>query len=105
MGRTFLIPQEDGQILRVRIVKAIDDHDGKPQKDSTRLKFICSTKNDAVEDAFTCNEILDHVNNSEDDDLVEWKFKSITAHEGPVPRSHLNYNGSLYTLKIEWENG
>ena len=81
MGRTFLIPQEDGKLLRSRIVKSIDEHDGKLQRDSTRLKFICSTKYGAVEDAFTYNEMLDHINNSEDDDLVEWKFKSITAHK------------------------
>ena len=40
VGRTFLIPQEDGQRLRARMVKAIDDHDGKLQRDSTILKFI-----------------------------------------------------------------
>ena len=49
---TFLIPQENGQRLRARIVKVIDDHDGKIQRDSTRLKFICYTKGDAVEDVF-----------------------------------------------------
>ena len=53
VGRTFIILQEDGQLLRARIVKAIDDHDGKPQRDSTSLKFIFSTKYDTVEDAFT----------------------------------------------------
>ena len=40
VGRTFLIPQEDGQHIRARIVKAIDNYDGKLQRDSTRLKFI-----------------------------------------------------------------
>ena len=94
MGRTFLIPQEDGQRLRARIVKTIDDYDGKLQRDSTRLKFIFCTKDDTAEDVFTYNEILDCINNSEDDDLIEWKFKHVTSHEGPLPRSHPNYNGS-----------
>ena len=105
VGRTFLIPQEDGQRLRARIVKAIDDYEGDLQRDSSRMKFICSTKDDTVEDVFTYNKILDHINVSEDDDLIEWKFKAITAHEGPLATSHPNYNGSSYNLRIEWENG
>ena len=60
---------------------------------------------DTIEEIFTYNELLDHINNSEEDDLIEWKFKAITAHEGPLPRSHPNYNGSPYNLTIEWENG
>ena len=30
--------------------------------------------------------------------------KETTAHEGPLPRIHPNYNGSPYNLSIEWEN-
>ena len=32
VGRTFIIPQEDGQHIRARIVKAIDDHDGNSRE-------------------------------------------------------------------------
>ena len=59
VGRTFLIPQEDGQRLWDRIVKAIDDYKGDIQRDSSRMKIICFAKYDKVEDVFTCNEILD----------------------------------------------
>ena len=69
--RTFLIPLEDIQLLRPRIVKTIDDYEGDLHRDSSRIKFICSTKHDKVEDFFTYNEILDYINKSEDDDLVE----------------------------------
>ena len=42
VGRICLIPQEDSQRLRARIVKAIDDYDGKLQRDSisTRLQAL-----------------------------------------------------------------
>ena len=88
VGRNFLMSQEDSQRLRSRIVKAIDDQQIK--RDSERLKFICSTKYDIVEDLFTYNETLNHINNSENDDLVEWKFKLITSHEGHLARSRSN---------------
>ena len=67
------------------------------------MKFVCSMKDDTIEETFAYNELLDLVNNSEEDELVEWK--AILAHEGLLVRSHTNYNGSPYSLKIEWEMG
>ena len=46
VGSTFLIPQEDIQHLRARIVKASDNYDGKLQRDSERLKVIYLTFRD-----------------------------------------------------------
>ena len=63
VGSAFLITQEDDQLLRAIIVKDIDYHDIKIQLDYSRLKFIFWKKDDAVEDLFTCNEILDQINN------------------------------------------
>ena len=70
--------------------------------------------NDTIEEIFTYNESLDHVTNSEEDDLIEWTFKVITSYEGSLPRTYPNYNGSTYNsstynsstynLTIEWEN-
>ena len=85
VGRTFLAHKEDGQRLRARIVRALNDYKGDLARDSSHLKFTCSMQDDAVEELFTCNETLDHLNNFEEDDLVEWRFKSITGHEGPLP--------------------
>ena len=69
------------------------------------MKFIFSTKDDAVECVFTYNTILDHNNKSEDDDLIEWKFKAVAAHEGSLSTSRPNYNGYPCNLIIELENG
>ena len=60
---------------------------------------------DTIEEIFTYNELLDHISNSEEDALIEWKFKEITAYEGPLPRTNPNYNGSPHDLTIEWEKG
>ena len=49
-------------------------------------------------------EMLDHARKSEDNDLVEWKYKSITAHKGILQRSHLSCNSSPCNLRIKWEN-
>ena len=102
VGRIFLLNKEDGQRLRNSIVKALDDFDGNLARDPSRLKIVCSMNDETIEEIFTYNESLDHINNSEEDDLIEWKFKEITAHEGPLPRTHPKYNGSPCNLAIEW---
>ena len=48
-GRTFLVDKEDGQHLRARIVKAIDDYEGDLDRDYSRLKLVCSMQDETVE--------------------------------------------------------
>ena len=59
VGRSFLRTEEDGQRLRVKIVKAIETYEDELHKNSARREFICSTKEDQVEEILTYNEILD----------------------------------------------
>ena len=40
VGRTFLLPQEDGERHRARIIKVIDDHNSNLANDSKRIKFL-----------------------------------------------------------------
>ena len=84
VGMTFFLNKEGGKCLRARIVKTLDNHEG--------LRFVCSMQDDTVEEVCTCNEILDYINNSEEEDLVEWKFQAIPAHEGPLLQLHPNCN-------------
>ena len=80
VGRTFLPNKQGGQRLRARIFKALYDFEVSLDRDSSRLKFVYSMSDDTIEVMFTYNESLDQINNSEEDDLIEWKFKEITAH-------------------------
>ena len=106
VGRNFLLPgSEDGQRLRATIVNALDDHDSNLHKNSSRLKFTCMTKEDAVEETFSCNELLTHLNDSEEHDVVEWKSYAIATYEGPLAQHHPNHNNSLHNVCLEWETG
>ena len=79
VGRSFLPTEEDGQRLHVKIVKAIETHDDELDKNSARREFICSTKDDQVEEILTCNEILELIEDQQDEDAVEWRFRCIKA--------------------------
>ena len=73
-------------------------------KNSARREFICSTKEDQVEEILTYNEILELLE-QKDEDTVERRFKCIKAHEGPLATNQPNCKGSKHNVMIEWENG
>ena len=100
VGRTFLLNKEGNQRLRACIVKPIDYFEGDLTRFSSRLKFVCIMSDDAIEETFTCNELLYHINNSEEDDIIEWEFRETKSHEGPLPRTHPNFNRSPCSLTI-----
>ena len=88
IGRTFLLDnQEDGQLYRARIAKAIDDHESSIEENPTRIKFVCSVNNDKAEEIFTYNKILDFISKDEERNTL-WKFKRISAHQGPLTPDH-----------------
>jgi hypothetical protein len=104
VGRTFLMPpQEDGQRFRARIVRAIEEHEKGLAQESARLKFLCAVNDDQFEEIVSYNDLLTHL--EADDDNTVWKFKRITAHQGPLTPKDDGWNGSTYNVMIEWENG
>ena len=106
VGRTFLLkPQEeDGQRFRARIVRSIQDQEDDLVKNPTRISFLLSLDDDTREEIMSYNEVLNHIEDTHEDNVV-WKFRRITAHEGPLRPTHPSYKGSEYNVMIEWENG
>ena len=97
-------PQEDGQHFQAHIVKAIDDHEESTNQNPERIKFLCSINDDQYEEIMKYNDIVTHLQTDDPDDRV-WKFRRMTAHEGPLAQHHPNYKGSKFNVMIEWENG
>ena len=105
VGRSFLMDKNDnGEKFRAKIVSAVKKHDDSLDNHPDHLKFVCSVNNEEYEEILSYNEILHHIEKEENTDII-WKFKDITAHQGPLSRTHPDYKGSSYNVKIEWENG
>ena len=105
VGRTFLMPrQDDGQRYRAKIVEAIDDHQRGLHSDPVRVKFRCTVNDEEFEELITYNELMDSIAKDETEEGL-WKFKSITAHQGPLLPSHPAYKGSKYNVLVNWETG
>ena len=90
MKSNFFLDKEDEQRRRVRIVTSIDSFEGDLVRDSSRLKFVCAINDDTIEEIFTYSESLNYINNSQENDLIEWMFKAIVAHEVQLPRTNSN---------------
>ena len=74
IGKTFLKHTDDnGERLRATVIKCIEDHDKDLAKDPNRKKFICSLNNDQYEEIMSYNEIMDHINDHDQDNVI-WKF-------------------------------
>ena len=108
VGRTFLRDSnnDDGQRFRVRIVEALDKHDDKTFSDPKHIEFRVSVNEDQYEEILSYNDIVDYITKDEELESERiWKFKRITAHEGPLKSSDPHYKGSAWNVMIEWENG
>ena len=109
-GRTFLKDsEEDGQRFRARVVRAIVEKEEDLKKGAEYMRFICEVPNSTVDEIYTYNEILDHIEKDnkdiESDTEQLYKFRRIAAHQGPLRTTDKDYKGSTYNVLVEWESG
>ena len=102
VGQTFE-STEDG--TQIHIVEAIKDHQNHVDDSFANIQFQCSINNDAYEEILTYNQFLEYMSKQDGDDGVEWKFKDIIGHQGPLSKTHKDYKGSKYNVTMLWENG
>jgi hypothetical protein len=73
------------------------------------MKFICEVPNSTVDEIITYNEIFDYIereeNEIQNDTEQLYKFRRISAHQGPLRTSDMDYKGSTYNFLVEWETG
>ena len=106
IGRSFLkAPEEDGTRLRLRIAEKLEDDLHNLEHNPTRLRFRCTTNDEAFEEILSFAELVEYINDEENNDEVLWKFKRIASHQGPLRPGHPDYKGSTYNVMVEWENG
>jgi hypothetical protein len=92
IGRTFLKEtEEDGQQFRACVFCAIIDKYYELKKGSEYMKFIGEVPYSTVDEIFTYNEILNHIekdnNDMESDTKQLVRFLRIAAHQRPLHSS------------------
>ena len=74
------------------------------EDDPDLIKFRCTSSDDTIEEIWSYNQLLDKVESC-DNEQGEYRFKSIDDHQGPLKPSDLNYKGSQWNVRVNWENG
>ena len=72
-------------------VSAKEAHDGETADNPTRIEFLCSINDNEFEDIIAYNDILNHIEKDASEETTIWKFKRITAHEGPLIRTDMRF--------------
>ena len=85
-------------------MEAIQEHENNLSKEDVRIKFRCTINDKEFEEIVLYNELLDHISKDETEEGL-WKFKSISAHQGPLLPSDPAYRGSRYNVLVNWETG
>ena len=98
-----MAPQPDGQCFRAHIVRAIEDHERNLASNSERTHFLYSVNDDQFKEIMSYNDLLRSL--EDDGEGIVWKFKRISAHQGPLTPKDKDWNGSAYNVIMEWENG
>ena len=103
IGRTYLSqPDETGGRERVRIVETLNEREAMILEDPDMIRFRCVTEDGMVDEIKTYNQILDTIEDHDDEEGLT-RFNSIDGHYGPLKKGDIQYKGSTWNVKVNWE--
>ena len=106
LGMTYLKEKENGEKVRARVVKKINDDDAANHHN---IKFLLELGDGETEEIISYVELSDIIEQQIENDMNNpdhvWFFKQILDHQGPLKPKDPGYNGSTYNLKVLWDDG
>lgn len=110
IGRTYLGPvDDDGEHHRVTIIKKIENLDEQSKERSNNIKYLIKVDDQEEADKLiSYNQILEYIcrdEEAQDAGDTLFRFRAITAHQGPLQNADPHYKGSKYNVLVEWETG
>ncbi|KAL7576899.1 hypothetical protein ACA910_006663 [Epithemia clementina (nom. ined.)] len=109
IGRTFLCPpEENGEQLRACVIKQVIDLDKSNQARKDNVQFLFHKDKSIADELISYNQLMEYIQQDSQaktqGDLL-FKFRAITAHQGPLESSDPHYRSSKYNVLVEWETG
>ena len=90
LGRSFFVSSpKENQHLHTKTFKTLDFHQDNMNSNTVLKDFVVIFKDETVEEIMSYNKILDHIQNQDDHDQIEWRFKRITTREFPPPHPQI----------------
>ena len=106
IGRIFLLPpQENGERLRAKVKKkVVEEIEATDGNRIPNINFILDIGEGKVEELITYNQLLDHLEQTEEQDNSMdqelYKFRAIIGHEGPLKATDPIWKGSKWNVQI-----
>ena len=109
IGKYFLKQGPDGDMIRTKIVRKLEQDELVP-KENIRFLVQSDTPNSKVEDIMEyhalCEMVEKHLKALDGDPEQElFTFQEILAHEGPLKPGDAKYKGARWNLLILWDLG
>lgn len=106
IGCTFKMPNQDGELCKATITKAVYNFEKSLLKDPLHAKFKASlqSKKSKYDEMISYNQLLEHLEKSEHQ-LLLWELDKIIAHQDPLNNHDHNYQVSKYNITVQWSNG
>jgi hypothetical protein len=109
IGRTFLgSPLPSGEPCPLRIINKVTELSKSNTKRQEDIRFMVKAENNLIPDQImSYNQILEFIQHDQQgqEDNTAYRFRAITAHQGPLTHLDHHYKGSKYNVLVEWETG
>ena len=91
MGRTFEMPDHDGNLCKATITNAVHNFEKSVLEDPPHAKFKASlqSKHGKCDEMISCNQLLEHLERH-DQQPLPWEMDKIIAHQGPLHQKDPN---------------
>ena len=106
LGLTFLKECEDGQTLRAKVLKHLNEWD---KDNHAEIKFSVEVGDGEFDKIIAYNELSDLIERQHEaeakGEMNFWAFEDIISHQGPLKPTDQCYKGSSYNILVQWEDG
>ena len=106
IGKTFVRTLDNGNNYKATVLRKIQDQEAE---NHSNIKFLIELGDGEFDEIIGYNTLCECIEDLEDEDIEPeekvWTFKEVLAHQGPLKKSDKDYKGSLYNVKILWDDG
>ena len=99
VGTTFEMPDCDGNMQVVTMVKAMEDHQKCIFDSSQHMKLRTSQNSNQCEETLSHNKVTDHIK-QQTEKPFHWGLCHTVSHQGPLQWNHPNHKGSLHNVQV-----
>ena len=106
VARSFVHTLPDGQQVQAQVVRKLETIDAANHQNIKMLLKLGDGEVEDVMDYIKLCDIFEALDAAKDNDPNRhWIFQAIVDHKGPFNQRSKHWQGSMYNVKVRWEDG